>query len=194
MSENPSARPRTGRRRPLFWILLGFSLRDITAKHGGEYYASAVGEVNVVSKMKEVNAIIGGEGNGGVIFPDSHYGRDALMGIALFLTYFSKKNDTMSEIKASLPQYEMAKSKIQLTPGINVDSLVKAMHSQYKDKEDCNTIDGLKIDFEDAWVHMRKSNTEPIIRVYSEANTKEKAESIADRFVKELGALSEPNP
>ena len=165
------------------------ALREVTLMHGGKYHASAVGEVNVVSKMKEVKAIIGGEGNGGVIFPDSHYGRDALMGIGLFLSYYAHKNQTMSAIKAALPQFEMAKNKIELTPNINVDELIANMHAKYKDIEQCNTVDGLKIDFEDSWVHLRKSNTEPIIRIYSEAHTTEKAERLAARFVEELKNL-----
>jgi phosphomannomutase len=165
------------------------ALREVTTKYGGEYHASAVGEVNVTTKMKEVNAIIGGEGNGGVIFPENHYGRDALMGIALFLSYYAQKDKKMTELKAALPQFEMAKNKIELTPTINVDELIDKMHTKYKDSEQCNVIDGLKIDFADAWVHLRKSNTEPIIRIYSEANTKEKAEEIAARFVEELKAL-----
>ena len=165
------------------------ALREVTLMHGGKYHASAVGEVNVVSKMKEVKAIIGGEGNGGVIFPDSHFGRDALMGIGLFLSYYAHKNQTMSAIKAALPQFEMAKNKIELTPNINVDELIANMHAKYKDIEQCNTVDGLKIDFEDSWVHLRKSNTEPIIRIYSEAHTTEKAERLAARFVEELKNL-----
>ena len=165
------------------------ALREVTLMHGGKYHASAVGEVNVVSKMKEVKAIIGGEGNGGVIFPDSHYGRDALMGIGLFLSYYAQKNQKMSAIKAALPQFEMAKNKIELTPNINVDELIANMHAKYKDIEQCNTVDGLKIDFEDSWVHLRKSNTEPIIRIYSEAHTTEKAERLATRFVEELKNL-----
>ena len=165
------------------------ALREITVKHGGNYHASAVGEVNVVSKMKEVKAIIGGEGNGGVIFPDSHYGRDALMGIGLFLSYYAQKSEKMSVIKASLPQFEMAKSKIELTPKINVDELIAKMYAKYKDTEQCNTIDGLKIDFIDSWVHLRKSNTEPIIRIYSEAQTAEKAATLAARFVEELSSI-----
>ena len=165
------------------------ALREVTLMHGGKYHASAVGEVNVVSKMKEVKAIIGGEGNGGVIFPDSHFGRDALMGIGLFLSYYAHKNQTMSAIKAALPQFEMAKNKIELTPNINVDKLIANMHAKYKDIEQCNTVDGLKIDFEDSWVHLRKSNTEPIIRIYSESHTTEKAERLAARFVEELKSL-----
>ncbi len=166
------------------------ALREVTLKHGGEYYASAVGEVNVVTKMKEVNAIIGGEGNGGVIFPDSHYGRDALMGIGLFLSYYAQKNQKMSVIKADLPAFEMAKNKIELTPNINVDELIQKMYLKYKDIEHCNTVDGLKIDFANSWVHLRKSNTEPIIRIYSEAQTAAEAENLAARFVEELKSLS----
>jgi len=162
------------------------ALREVTMKHGGEYHASAVGEVNVVTKMKEVKAIIGGEGNGGIIFPESHYGRDALMGIALFLSYYAAQNKTISAIKKELPHFEMAKNKIELTPDINVDKLVKKMHQKYQDRERCNIVDGLKIDFENSWVHLRKSNTEPIIRIYSEAPTAEEAEKLAARFVEEL--------
>jgi phosphomannomutase len=169
------------------------ALREVTMKHGGKYYASAVGEVNVVTKMKEVNAIIGGEGNGGVIFPDSHYGRDALMGIALFMSYYAQKELKMSALKATLPQFEMAKSKIELEAGMNVDTLLNQMYLKYKNVEQCNTEDGLKIDFTDSWVHLRKSNTEPIIRIYSEANTSDQAESLAARFVQELRFEAEGN-
>ena len=169
------------------------ALREVTIKHGGEYYASAVGEVNVVTKMKEVKAIIGGEGNGGVIFPDSHYGRDALMGIALFLSYYAQKDQKMSALKAALPQFEMAKSKIELEVGMNVDALLDQMYIKYKNVEQCNIIDGLKIDFADSWVHLRKSNTEPIIRIYSEANTSAQAESLAARFVEELRNVAAGN-
>ncbi len=169
------------------------ALREVTIKHGGEYYASAVGEVNVVTKMKEVNAIIGGEGNGGVIFPDSHYGRDALMGIALFLSYYAQKGQKMSALKAALPQFEMAKSKIELEEGMNVDALLHQMYIKYKNVEQCNIIDGLKIDFADSWVHLRKSNTEPIIRIYSEANISAQAESLAARFVQELRIEAQGN-
>jgi phosphomannomutase len=169
------------------------ALREVTMKHGGKYYASAVGEVNVVTKMKEVNAIIGGEGNGGVIFPDSHYGRDALMGIALFMSYYAQKGLKMSALKATLPQFEMAKSKIELEAGMNVDTLLNQMYLKYKNVEQCNTEDGLKIDFTDSWVHLRKSNTEPIIRIYSEANTSDQAESLATRFVQELRFEAEGN-
>ena len=169
------------------------ALREVTMKHGGKYYASAVGEVNVVAKMKEVNAIIGGEGNGGVIFPDSHYGRDALMGIALFLSYYAQKGQKMSALKAALPQFEMAKSKIELEEGMNVDALLHQMYIKYKNVEQCNIIDGLKIDFADSWVHLRKSNTEPIIRIYSEANISAQAESLAARFVQELRIEAQGN-
>lgn len=169
------------------------ALREVTIKHGGEYYASAVGEVNVVTKMKEVSAIIGGEGNGGVIFPDSHYGRDALMGIALFLSYYAQKGQKMSALKAALPQFEMAKSKIELEEGMNVDALLHQMYIKYKNVEQCNIIDGLKIDFADSWVHLRKSNTEPIIRIYSEANISAQAESLAARFVQELRIEAQGN-
>ena len=169
------------------------ALREVTIKHGGEYYASAVGEVNVVTKMKEVNAIIGGEGNGGVIFPDSHYGRDALMGIALFLSYYAQKGQKMSALKAALPQFEMAKSKIELEEGMNVDALLHQMYIKYKNVEQCNIIDGLKIDFADSWVHLRKSNTEPIIRIYSEANISAQAESLAARFIQELRIEAQGN-
>jgi phosphomannomutase len=169
------------------------ALREVTIKHGGEYYASAVGEVNVVTKMKEVNAIIGGEGNGGVIFPDSHYGRDALMGIALFMSYYAQKGLKMSSLKAALPQFEMAKSKIELEAGMNVDNILNEIYLKYKNVEQCNTIDGLKIDFTDSWVHLRKSNTEPIIRIYSEANTSAQAESLAARFVQELRIEAQGN-
>lgn len=165
------------------------ALREITQKHGGEYFASAVGEVNVVNKMKEVNAIIGGEGNGGVIFPASHYGRDALMGIGLFLSYYATRNIKMSALKAALPQFEMAKNKIELTPQIDVDMIIDKIHSKYRDREQCNTTDGLKIDFADSWVHLRKSNTEPIIRIYSEAENSTQANELAQRFVDEIKQL-----
>lgn len=165
------------------------ALRDITTKHGGEYYAAAVGEVNVTTKMKEVSAIIGGEGNGGVIFPESHYGRDALMGIGLFLSYYAENNQKMTEIRASLPNYFMSKNKIELTPAIDVDNILHQLYEKYKAVEVCNTIDGLKIDFADKWVHLRKSNTEPIIRIYSEAMFQKDADDIALRFVEEIKSL-----
>ena len=165
------------------------ALRDVTKKHGGEYFASAVGEVNVTAKMKEFKAIIGGEGNGGVIFPESHYGRDALMGIGLFLSYYAERNQSMTDIKASLPSYFMSKNKIELTPAISVDNILNTLHQKYAAKESCNIIDGLKIDFANEWVHLRKSNTEPIIRIYSEAMSQEAADLLAHKFVEEIRAI-----
>ena len=154
------------------------ALRDVTRSLGGEYNAAAVGEVNVVEKMKATNAIIGGEGNGGVIYPESHYGRDALVGIALFLTHLAKSGKTVSELKASYPQYAIAKQKVELTPNIDVDALLVAVKNKYSEY-DITDIDGVKIDFPDRWVHLRKSNTEPIIRVYAEASSMEEAEKTA---------------
>lgn len=160
------------------------ALRDVTHRYPGcEYTAAAVGEVNVVAKMKETNAIIGGEGNGGVIYPASHYGRDALVGIALFLTHLAKKKMKTSELRASYPPYFISKQKVQLTPEINVDAIlnkVKERFAQY----DITDIDGVKIDFPDKWVHLRKSNTEPIIRIYSEAHTMEEAEKLGGEMIK----------
>lgn len=153
-------------------------LRDVTLAHGGEYNAAAVGEVNVVSKMKLTDAVIGGEGNGGVIYPEIHYGRDALVGVALFLTLMAKSGKKVSEIKASLPQYAIAKNKIELTPDIDVDAILEAVKVKYA-SEQITDIDGVKIDFADCWVHLRKSNTEPIIRIYSEAATLDKANQLA---------------
>jgi len=161
------------------------ALRDITEKHGGTYEAAAVGEVNVVTKMKENNAIIGGEGNGGIIYPESHYGRDALVGTALFLMLMSERGGTVAELKASYPSYFMSKKKIQLTPDLDVDALLEAMFNQYKDEE-VSTIDGVKIDFPENWVHLRKSNTEPIIRIYTEAKSQVEADALADRIIGEI--------
>ncbi|MDQ1149453.1 phosphoglucosamine mutase [Sphingobacterium zeae] len=161
------------------------ALRDVTKAHGGEYYAAAVGEVNVVTKMKEVDAVIGGEGNGGVIYPASHYGRDALVGVAIFLTHLAKLGKKASAYRASLPQYFMSKNKITLTPELDIDNLLAKMQEKYK-HEDHSTIDGLKIDFENEWVHLRKSNTEPIIRIYSEGPTPEAAEQIAQKIIREI--------
>ncbi len=158
------------------------ALNDITEKHGMQYFASAVGEVNVVEKMKEVGAKIGGEGNGGIILADLHYGRDSLVGIALFLSYFAKENKTASELKASYSQYFMAKEKIELTPAINVDAILNEIKNTYKE-EKVNDIDGVKIDFTEEWVHLRKSNTEPIIRIYTESTTQEKAQILAEKFI-----------
>lgn len=161
------------------------ALRDVTTKHGGEYFAAAVGEVNVVTKMKEVNAVIGGEGNGGVIYPESHYGRDALVGVAIFLSHLAKLKKTVSAYRAELPQYYMSKNKITLTPGLDIDALLNKMEEKYKN-EQYSMIDGLKIDFENEWVHLRKSNTEPIIRIYSEGPTPEAAEAIAQKIIQEI--------
>lgn len=164
-------------------------LRDVTRARGCEYSAAAVGEVNVVEKMKETGAIIGGEGNGGVIYPELHYGRDALVGIALFLTLMAKSGKKVSEIKANLPQYEIAKNKIELTPDIDVDAILEAVKKHFSDEE-VNDIDGVKIDFKESWVHLRKSNTEPIIRIYSEAKTMAEADELAESIKKIISSLS----
>ena len=163
-------------------------LRDVTLRHGGEYTAAAVGEVNVVTKMKEVGAVIGGEGNGGVIYPELHYGRDALVGVALFLTLMAKSGKKVSQIKADLPQYAIAKNKIELTPDIDVYAILAAVKQKYAD-EKVTDIDGVKIDFADSWVHLRKSNTEPIIRIYSEAETMEKADALAQDMIQVIKSL-----
>lgn len=154
------------------------ALRDVTLRHGGSYAAAAVGEVNVVAKMKETGAVIGGEGNGGVIYPECHYGRDALVGIALFLSALAHKGCTASELRAGLPTYYMAKNRLDLTPDTDIDAILERVKRAYSG-EKVNDIDGVKIDFADKWVHLRKSNTEPIIRIYSEAGTPEEAEAIA---------------
>jgi len=164
------------------------ALRDITEKHGGQYFASAVGEVNVVNMMKENNAVIGGEGNGGIIVPELHYGRDALIGIALFMSHLAKFTGTMSDLRASYPNYFISKNKIELTPDIDVDTILVQMAKKYKD-ENVNTIDGVKIDFAEEWVHLRKSNTEPIIRIYSESASEEKANALAEKIMEEIQAL-----
>lgn len=164
------------------------ALRDITEKHGGKYQASAVGEVNVVTLMKETNAFIGGEGNGGIIFPELHYGRDSLVGVALFLTHLAEKGIRVSELRAEYPSYFMSKSKIELTPGLDVDEILKKMEEKYADEE-ISTIDGVKIDFPENWVHLRKSNTEPIIRIYTEAPSQKEADALANRFIDEMKAL-----
>lgn len=163
-------------------------LRDVTEKHGCHYTAAAVGEVNVVTKMKEVGAVIGGEGNGGVIYPEIHYGRDALVGVALFLTIMAKSGKKVSEIKASLPQYAIAKNKIELTPDIDVDAILQAVKAKYADQQ-VTDIDGVKIDFPDCWVHLRKSNTEPIIRIYSEAQTMEKADQLGRDMIEVIRSI-----
>lgn len=158
------------------------ALRDVTEKHGGQYMASAVGEVNVTTKMKEVNAVIGGEGNGGVIYPESHYGRDALVGIALFLSSLAHKGCKASELRKSYPDYFMAKNRIDLTPETDISAILDRIKEMYAD-EKVTDIDGVKIDFADKWVHLRASNTEPIIRVYSEAATMEEAESLGRKLM-----------
>ncbi|OJU54056.1 MAG: phosphoglucosamine mutase [Bacteroidales bacterium 45-6] len=165
------------------------ALRDVTQKHGGIYTAAAVGEVNVVEKIKATQAVIGGEGNGGVIYPESHCGRDALVGIALFLTYLAKSKKTVSELKASYPQYFIAKQKVELTPEIDVDKILEAVKQKFSAYE-ITDIDGVKIDFPDKWVHLRKSNTEPIIRVYSEAHSMEEAEKVGAEVMDVIHALA----
>jgi len=164
------------------------ALRDVTEAHGQRYEAAAVGEVNVVEKMKAVHAVIGGEGNGGVIYPAVHYGRDALVGVGLFLSHFIHSGKKATEFRNSFPQYVISKNKIELTPEINVDELLDKMVTKYKDEE-VNTIDGVKIYIQKEWVHMRKSNTEPIIRIYAESYSKEAADQFAHRFVEELKEL-----
>ena len=158
------------------------ALRDITEKHGGRYQASAVGEVNVTTLMKEVGAVIGGEGNGGVIYPASHYGRDALVGIALFLSSLAQKGITASQLRSTLPNYFIAKNRIDLQPTTDVDAILEKVKGLYKDQQ-INDVDGVKIDFPDCWVHLRKSNTEPIIRVYSEAATMEEADKLGKQIM-----------
>ena len=165
------------------------ALRDVTVKHGGMYEASAVGEVNVVELMKKNNAIIGGEGNGGIIYPASHYGRDSIVGAALFLTHLAYKKMKVSELRASYPQYFMSKNKIELTPQIDVDAILAAMTEKYK-SEQITTIDGVKIDFAENWVHLRKSNTEPIIRIYTEAATQDLADNLAQKIIEEIKAIA----
>ena len=169
------------------------ALRDITNKHNGNYEASAVGEVNVVALMKETNAIIGGEGNGGIIYPESHYGRDSLVGVALFLTYLANQDKTVAQIRANYPQYYMSKNKIELTPQIDVDAILVAMTEKYKNDSSTsslNTIDGVKIDFAENWVHLRKSNTEPIIRIYTEAQTQLLADDLAEKIINEIKVIA----
>ena len=164
------------------------ALRDVTQKHGGTYTASAVGEVNVVKMMKATDTVIGGEGNGGIIYPASHYGRDSLVGVALFLSHLAHQKISCKALRESYPSYFMSKNKIQLTPQINVDDILEKMAATYKNEE-VNTIDGVKIDFEKEWVHLRKSNTEPIIRIYTEAFSQEKADELAERFIEEIKAI-----
>ncbi|MCB9202308.1 MAG: phosphoglucosamine mutase [Flavobacteriales bacterium] len=164
------------------------ALREVANRHNQEYFASAVGEVNVVEKMKETNAVIGGEGNGGIIYPELHYGRDSLVGAALFLTFMAKSEKSCKEIRESYPPFFMSKKKIQLTPQVDVDAILKALENKYKD-ENCTTIDGLKIDFPTNWIHFRKSNTEPIVRIYTEAPTQKEADALADNFIEEVSNM-----
>ncbi|WHF50879.1 phosphoglucosamine mutase [Chryseobacterium gotjawalense] len=164
------------------------ALRDVARTLGSEYFASAVGEVNVVTLMKEKNAVIGGEGNGGIIYPELHYGRDSLVGVALFLTHLAKENKTVSELRATYPSYFMGKKKIELTPDINVDELLTKVEKEYQNEE-LSTIDGVKIDFENNWVHLRKSNTEPIIRIYTEAFSQEEADQLGDQMIEKIKSL-----
>ena len=164
------------------------ALRDVTNNHNGSYEASAVGEVNVVDKMKATNAIIGGEGNGGVIYPEMHYGRDALIGVALFLTQLAERKISAKKLRDSYPNYFISKNKIQLTPEIDVDAILTTLEEKYKN-EQITTIDGLKIDFQEGWVHLRKSNTEPIIRIYAESEGEEKANKFANDMINEIKEL-----
>ena len=164
------------------------ALRDIAQKHGVSYSAAAVGEVNVVTEMKRVEAIIGGEGNGGIIYPELHYGRDAFVGVALFLSLLAERGGSVQQLRESYPAYFMSKNKIQLTEQINPDQILKAMEQKYA-HEQTTTIDGLKIDFADSWVHLRKSNTEPIIRIYTEAKSQKEADALAHRFIEEMQVL-----
>jgi phosphomannomutase len=164
------------------------ALQDVTEAHGMRYEASAVGEVNVVEKMREIDAIIGGEGNGGIIYPKLHAGRDALVGIALFLTHLAQSGKKMTELRASYPAYFISKNKIELTPDIDVDALLEGVKKRFSIQK-INTSDGVRIDFDKEWVHLRKSNTEPIIRIYAESGTAEKATALANQIITEIKAL-----
>lgn len=164
------------------------ALRDVTEKAGGTYHASAVGEVNVVNAMKETNAVIGGEGNGGIIYPDLHYGRDALVGIALFLTHLARTGKTASQLRASYPNYHISKNKIELTPETDVDGILASIEKKYS-AQPVNTVDGVKIEFNKEWVHLRKSNTEPIIRIYSESQNESTAENLANKIIQDIREL-----
>ncbi|WP_372920652.1 phosphoglucosamine mutase [Salegentibacter sp.] len=164
------------------------ALRDVTNKHNGKYRASAVGEVNVVKLMKDSNAVIGGEGNGGVIYPESHYGRDSLVGVALFLSLLAERKLKVSELRKEYPAYYMSKNKIELTPDLDVDGVLKAVHKRHED-EQVSTVDGVKIDFPENWVHLRKSNTEPIIRIYTEAKSQQEADDLAQKMIAEIKAI-----
>lgn len=165
------------------------ALKDVAARHGCRHHASAVGEVNVIEIMKRTDALIGGEGNGGVIYPELHYGRDALVGIALFLSHLVKYDGSCSELRASYPSYFMAKEKVQLIEGINLEALLGSFKERYQDQK-INDVDGVRVDFEDSWVHLRRSNTEPIIRIYAEAGTQEAADALAAKIMKELKELA----
>lgn len=164
------------------------ALRDITQKHNGNYEASAVGEVNVVQLMKDNNAVIGGEGNGGIIYPESHYGRDSLVGTALFLTYLAENGKKVADLRAEYPSYFMSKNKIELTPDLDVDGVLKAVEKRHS-SEEISTVDGVKIDFPENWVHLRKSNTEPIIRIYTEAKSQKEADELAQKMIKEIESI-----
>lgn len=164
------------------------ALRDVTEKHGGEYFASAVGEVNVVNTMKAENAVIGGEGNGGIIYPELHYGRDALVGIALFLSHLAKTDQMVSILRETYPDYHISKNKIQLTDDIDLDAVMKKVREKYK-TQPVNMIDGLKIEFDKEWVHLRKSNTEPIIRIYSESTSKSTADTLAQKIMMDISEI-----
>jgi len=164
------------------------ALRDVTEKAGGNYFAAAVGEVNVVAAMKEHHAVIGGEGNGGIIYPELHYGRDALVGIALFLTHLAKSGKSISQLRATYPNYYISKNKIELTPEINVDAVLDGIKNKYS-KQPVNTIDGVKIEFDKEWVHLRKSNTEPIIRIYSESQSQTTAANLAEKIISDIKEL-----
>lgn len=165
------------------------ALREVTEKYGNEYFASAVGEVNVVEMMKSKNAIIGGEGNGGIIYPELHYGRDALVGIALFLTHLAQFGKSVSMLRSTYPNYHISKNKIELTPELNVDEILLKIQEKYK-KQPINTIDGVKIEFEKSWVHLRRSNTEPIIRIYSEAENSATADNLANKIIMDIKELT----
>jgi len=164
------------------------ALRDVTEKLGGKHYSAAVGEVNVVKKMKEVNAVIGGEGNGGVIYPELHYGRDALVGIALFLSHLAETKLKASELKETYPAYSISKNKIELTPDIDVEGVLQKMKEKYADQP-INTEDGIKIELDKEWVHLRKSNTEPIIRIYAESTDEKKAQALAEKIMEEIRSV-----
>ena len=164
------------------------ALKDITLKHGGEYFPSMVGEVNVVNKMKKVNAVIGGEGNGGIIVPDLHYGRDALIGIGLFLTHLAHSKKSIKQLRSTYPDYFISKNKIALQNGLNASDIFAQIKAKYKNQP-MNTEDGLKIEFDNDWVHLRTSNTEPIIRIYAESNFETTAENIARKLMQDIGEL-----